>query len=801
MWLEPSPAETPESLRAAVGGHPLVAEILARRGLTDPAAALGFLDPERYTPAPPSALPDLELAARALYDAVLRRRRILVWGDFDVDGQTATALLVSMLRDLGADVTYYVPQRLTESHGIKAGSLDRLLGAQHVDVLLTCDTGIAEHEAIAHAKACGLTVLVTDHHDLPPTLPAADALVNPKRLPVGHSLRDLPGVGVAFKLAQQVHDLAGISQVSGVEPLRSAPVGLGGGTVGRLQPADPKGGLRTASTPIHPIDLVALGIVADVARQAGDTRYLLQLGLDRLRRPQRLGLQVLMQFAKLDPANLSAEHIGFALGPRLNSIGRLGDATLAVELLTTTDLTRARIIASQIEGLNNQRRNLTEQVYAAAQEQIAKDPSLLDGAALVLSSPHWHAGVIGPVASRLAEKYTRPTVLLVTSEEGLARGSARSAPGVDISAALHSIRDRLTGFGGHPGAAGLWLRADDISIFRRALSRAVDAIRDRAAAPVGTSIDAFVSLHELTLELAQQIERLAPFGEGNPPVTLAVRDVTIADARTFGRRGEHRQVTIEDGPGAARQIVWWRGADEDLPEGRLDVVLTIKGTDYRGAQALSIEWIDARVIEAAPIEVAAPSIETIDWRRITDVANRVQTLAAHGDVMVWADGDLPSNVSARRRTDLEPARALVIWRAPVGPKELEAALMQVSPKTVCLCDEDGTDDRLDTFVKRLAGLLKHDLNRREGRVDVPRLAAAAGQRPATVRKGIEWLAAKGQIAIVEGDGDELRIGAGEGAPDANAEEIGLQLAALLAETAAYRAYYRRADARKLIVRE
>ncbi|MGH2593801.1 MAG: single-stranded-DNA-specific exonuclease RecJ [Anaerolineae bacterium] len=781
MWLEPSPAETPESLRAAVGGHPLVAELLARRGLTDPVTALGFLDPERYTPAPPPALPDLELAARALYDAVLRRRRILVWGDFDVDGQTATALLVSMLRDLGAHVAYYVPQRLTESHGIRVGSLDRLLGAQHVDVLLTCDTGIAEHEAIAHAKARGLTVLVTDHHDLPPTLPAADALVNPKRLPAGHSLRDLPGVGVAFKLAQQVQYLAG--DVRGDSSHRPSASG--------------DASYKATSY----IDLVALGIVADVARQAGDTRYLLQLGLDRLRRPQRLGLQVLMQFAKLDPANLSAEHIGFALGPRLNAIGRLGDAALAVELLTTTDLTRARIIASQIEGLNNQRRNLTEQVYAAAQEQIARDPSLLDGAALVLSSPHWHPGVIGPVASRLAEKYIRPTVLLVTSEQGLARGSARSAPGVDISAALHSIRDRLTGFGGHPGAAGLSLRADDISIFRRALSRAVDAIRDRAAAPAGTSIDAFVSLDELTLELAQQIERLAPFGEGNPPVTLAVRDVTIADARTFGRRGEHRQVTIEDGQGVARQIVWWRGADEDLPEGRLDLALTIKGTDYRGAQALSIEWIAARVIEAAPIEVAAPSIETIDWRRITDVANRVQALAAHGDVMVWADGDLPSNVPARRRTELAPAGALVIWRAPVGPKELEAALMQVSPKTVCLCDEDGIDDRLDAFTKRLAGLLKHDLNRREGRVDVSRLAVAAGQRPATVRKGIEWLAAKGQIAIVEGDGDELRIGAGEGAPDANAEEIGLQLAALLAETAAYRAYYRRADAQKLIVRE
>lgn len=765
MWLEPSPVETPESLRAAVGGHPLVAEILARRGLSDPAAALGFLDPDRYAPAPPSELPDLDLAARTLYDALLRRRRILVWGDFDVDGQTATALLVSMLRDLGADVTYYVPQRLVESHGIKIASLDRLLDSQHIDVLLTCDTGIAEHEAIARAKARGLTVLVTDHHDLPDALPDADALVNPKRLPEGHSLRDLPGVGVAFKLAQQLCHLAGIGDRSHL------PV----------------------------IDLVALGIVADVARQVADTRYLLQRGLDRLRQSQRLGLRVLMQFAKVEPANLTAEHIGFALGPRLNAIGRLGDAALAVELLTTNDLTRARIIASQIETLNNQRRMLTEQVYAAAQGQIAKDSSLLDSAALVLSSPHWHAGVIGPVAARLAEKYARPAALLILSEDGVARGSARSVLGVDISAALASIRERLIGFGGHPGAAGLSLRADDISIFRSALSRAVDAIWDRTVAPVGTRIDAYVSLNELTLELAQQIDRLAPFGEGNPPVMLAVRNVMIADTRTFGRRGEHREVVVEDGQGASQKAVWWRGADEDVPGGRIDAAFTIKSTDYRGAQAVSIEWVDARVIEVVSVEVAPPAIEVVDWRHVPDVARRLDGIRDTRTI-VWADGDLPAGVPARRRYDLEPADRLVIWRAPIGPKELESALGRVSPKIVYLCNQDGADDRPEAFVRRLAGLLKHDLNRREGRVDVPRLAAASGQRPATVRKGIEWLAAKGRITIVDSKIDALQIEAGGVAQAEVEEEIRSHLEALLAETAAYRAYYRRADARELIAR-
>ena len=765
-WSEPVSIDVPTPLRTAVGGHPLVADILARRGLTDPAAALGFLDPARYTPASPAALPDLERAAHLLYDAVVRRRRILVWGDFDVDGQTATSLLVSTLRDLGADVTYYVPQRLVESHGIKLDALDHLLSSQHVDVLLTCDTGIAEHEAIAHARSRGLTALVTDHHDLPESLPEADALVNPKRLPAGHALRDLPGVGVAFKLAQQVYHLAGEDKDSSRLP--------------------------------QLLDLVALGIVADVARQVSDTRYLLQLGLEELRHPQRLGLQALMHMAKLDAANLTAEHISFAIGPRLNAVGRLGDATLAVELLTTADLTRARIIASQIEAVNNQRRVLTEQVYAAAQEQIAKNPSLLDETVVVLSSLHWHAGVIGPVASRLAEKYARPVVLLVASADGRARGSARAVPGVDISAALASVRDRLISFGGHPGAAGLVMNSDDAPIFRRELSRAVAAIWDRAAAPSGTSIDAFVPLNDLTLELAQQIERLGPFGEGNPPVTLAVRDVAIAGERAFGRRGEHREVTLEDRQGLSRRVIWWRGADEDVPQGRLDVAVTIKSTNYLGAQALSIEWVDARVIEAVRIEIAGPAIEVVDWRGVADAAKRVDGLVSANDVMVWADGKLPSVMAARRRHDLAPAKSLVIWRAPAGPKELESALAHVSPKTVYLCDAGDADDRLESFIKRLAGLLKHDLSRREGHVDVARLAAAAGQRTATVRAGIEWLAAKGQIAIAEGEGDAWRIAPGSNAASQDLEEIALQLAGLLAETAAYRAYYRRADAQQLV---
>ncbi len=770
MWREPTFIQTPDALRQAVGGHPLVAEILARRGILTPQAAGAFLDPARYAPAPPSALPDLSIAAQRLKEAIARGQRIGVWGDFDVDGQTATAVLVSALQELSADVVYYIPHRLTESHGIKQAALEAFL-AKGVQIVLTCDTGIAEHDAIAYANAQGASVLVTDHHDLPERLPPADALVNPRRLPPEHPLYDLPGVGVVYKLAQALYAPGGGEQASQCH-----------------------------------LDLVALGIVADVAEQKADTRYLLQCGLARLRRAERAGLQALFETANIDPARLSAEHIGFGVGPRLNALGRLGDANLAVELLTTRNTSRARILAAQLEGLNNQRKLLSEQIYAAAQDHIARDPSLLDASALVLAHPQWHGGVIGPVAGRLAEQYERPVILIVIGQDGIGRGSARSAPGCDIHAALKRADQHLIGYGGHPGAAGLSLQAELIPAFRRALSRAVDAVWDRTAASEGTQIDAYVSLGDLSLDLAVELERLAPFGQGNPPIRLATRDLSVASHRAFGRNGEHREMTVQDGTGVTCKLVWWRGAEQELPGGRFDLAFSIKSTDYLGRPALTIEWSEARLLEAPVIEKAAPKREVVDWRRELDLRARVMALAAQGDVQVWVEGQAAAQLPGQRRHELAAASTLVVWNAPPGPAELQAALARVSPQRIVVCAVPENDDALEPFVRRLAGLLKYDLAQRQGQVHLPALAAAAGQRLATVRKGIEWLAARGQITIEAWEGDSMRVTATSNQQpeirnqksEISDTELESDLRTLLAETAAYRAYFRRADAMHIV---
>lgn len=778
MWLEPSPVLVSDALRSAVGGHPLVAEFLMRRGLASPKDALAFLDPDRYTPSSPEALPDIAFAAQRLRDAIKRGERIAVWGDFDVDGQTATALLVSGLRDAGADVVYYIPDRLTESHGIRIEPLTRLL-AQGVQVLLTCDTGIAAHEAINYARSHSVSVIVTDHHELPAELPHADALVNPMRLPPGHPLRELPGVGVAFKLIQQ---------------LGLPPAAAGGTGEGSLSPVTLA---ETEQTPY--LDLVALGIVADVAEQTGDTRYLLQRGLEQLRRPHRIGLRAMFETARIDPTRLSAEHIGFGLGPRLNALGRLGDANIAVELFTTNDWGRARILAAQLEGLNHQRRLIGEQIYAAAQEQIARDPSLLDASVLMLENPHWHGGVIGPVAGRLAEQYARPVALIVTPPGQAGRGSVRSVPGCDINLALSRVSQYLISFGGHPGAAGLSISPENIPAFRRALSHAVDAVWERPAVRVGTRVDAYIGLDELSIELAQELERLAPFGPGNPAIHLACRHLTLAGHRTFGRNGEHREMTVQDESGATRKLTWWRGAEQELPEGSFDLACALKSTDYAGRPSLEIEWIDARLVKAPVIQVAAsePQLDVLDWRNVADASRRVAALAKRGDVQVWAEGSTVEGVSGHGRHALGQAFTLVVWTAPPGPRELDAVLAEVSPRVVALCGVSILEDSIEPFLRRLAGLLKHDLRQRQGQVFLPGLAAACGQRLATVRQGIEWLAARGQISIQTWNGDDLTIVTGAGEKQ-GVSELETTLHVLLSETAAYRAYFRRVDPRQLV---
>jgi single-stranded-DNA-specific exonuclease len=788
------PAVEPSAeLLDAVGGHPLVARLLAQRGHTDPAQARAFLDPTAYTPAPPATLVGVEHAAAVLHQALTARKRILVWGDFDVDGQTSTALLVAALRQLAGDelITFHVPNRFRESHGIRLDKLQEKLAdlLQRPELILTCDTGITDGEAIGYAKDQGLMVVVTDHHDLPAELqmltPAvdplwgmaaqdvgsssvrrADAVINPKFLPPGDPLRTLPGVGVAYKLVQQLFALCG-----------------------------------HAGEEAELLDLVALGIVADVAEQVHDARYLLQRGLAQLRVTRRTGLLALMEVARVTPAAVDAEAIGFQLGPRMNALGRLDDATVSVELLTTRDPIRAGQLAARMERLNQQRRLLTSQITAVALEMLDRNPSLLDFNGLVLAHPAWHAGIVGIVASRLAEQYHKPTVLLLTPPGEPARGSARSVPGVDIGAAIAACGHLLLSHGGHPGAAGLSLLPENMDRFRRELDRQIQ-LHQSSEAPPSLVVDATLPWESVDLHLADELRRLAPFGNGNPAPQFMTPNLVVAEDRRLGRDGEHRRLVLRNDQGAALPVLWFKSADAALPLGPLDLVYSVDINDFRGERTLQLTYVASRPAQDETVQVAAvAALRAYDLRHATALDG-----VPSPEKAVWyAEGIRvdttahPVAYAPRGQIDARRKGApLVIYSAPPSPALLRWLYETVRPAEIYLLGRFTADDTLDAVVRQVAGMCKYALQR-DGVLRIDRMAARLGATEGVIRHSLLWLESRGQIRMIDWQaGDVVQIARSAGTlPSDDATLIQAQLEELLAEVRAYRRYFMRAPVSEL----
>ncbi len=752
-WIEPLP---PPHSDFQIDLHPLVAETLIRRGFTSPQAARAFLDPRAYNPAPPADLPGMAAAADRVEAAIRDRQPICVWGDFDVDGQTSTTILHSALLALGADVVYHIPVGARESHGVNLPVLAEVIdrGAR---LVLTCDTGSGAVEAAEYARTRGVDMVISDHHDLPETLPQAAALTNPKLLPDGHPLATLSGAGVAYKLAEAL--------------LSRFPAA-------RISPDDL-------------LDLAALGLVADLALLTGESRYLVQRGLEALRHPTRLGLQIMLELAELNPARLTEEHIGFTLGPRLNALGRLGDANPAVELFTTSDPGRARLIATQLEGLNAQRQLLTSQVTEAAEAQLRADPSLLAMPVLVLGASAWPGGVVGIAASRLVERYRRPVLLLSTPPDGPAHGSARSVEGVNITAAIAAQKDLLLGFGGHPMAAGLSLAAENLPEFRRRLAGTVEKMSGEVEAEAALQIDAWLDLAQADLNLAEALEQLAPFGPGNEKLVMACRGLTLKSVQEIGRTREHLRLAVSDASGNGRDILWWGGAGEDRPEGKFDLAFTVRASDWRGVRQAQLEFVDFRQQDEKPVEVAPRRLDVVDYRGIRDPQAALRSLPA--GTLVWAEGEDKKAVAGADRNALKETRRLAIWTAPASTELLRSALERTRPEKLFLFGLPAASDDPKAFLERLTGLAKYALARRGGRTNLAELAAAAAQREVAIRLGLEWLSAKGQLTF-EIEGDDLRLASGDQAANPYAlADLESGIKTVLAEAHAYRDHFARAN--------
>lgn len=760
-WLDPHPIEIPASF-STLGLPPLIAQTLLRRGISSPVEAEAFLHPDAI---PPTPFPNIEPAVERIQLAVRNKDMICVWGDFDVDGQTSTALLVQTLQSLGANVVYYIPIRGKESHGVHIETLKPIIdnGAK---LIVTCDTGITAHEAVDYANSRGVDVIVTDHHDLGETLPNAVAIINPKLLPKDHLLANLAGVGVAYKLAEALLD-------------------------------------TRHPTPDTLLDLVALGLIADVALLKGETRSLAQKGIQKLRETKRLGLKVIAELSGTNLEMLTEETIGFTFAPRLNALGRLSDANPAVELLITNNPARARVLAAQIEGLNAQRRLLTSHVYEAAEAQLRANPDLLTEPAIVLSHPNWPGGVVGIVANKLVDRYHKPAILLNESEDGILRGSARSIEGLHITEAIATQKDILRGFGGHPMAAGMSFDADKLTEFRRGLGKAIEKQLGEVVLEEPTlQIDAWLALNGLDHGLADALEMLAPFGAGNPQLTLATRGVKMKSVTTIGKTREHLRLNIEDESGNTQSILWWNGAGEELPEEgtRFDIAYSLRASSYRGQKQLSLQFKEFRVTEEKVVEIREAKAEIRDWRLQPSTFNSStgSEQRLQPSTLIWAEGSDKSK--GKSRFELQQADELAIYTTPPSPIELRRALEIVKPKTIYVLAVAPAAEKPEDYLNRLAGLCKYAINQRGGKATVRELAAAMASRENAVQIGLEWLAAGGHLSMSMED-DQVTLSAEDNSTSHKnpylQAELFTALKGILNETSAYRKFFAAADVKIL----
>lgn len=769
IWLEPNPDHLDSQLPDL---NPIVTDRIARLGLTTEKQAIAFLDSAHYHPSPAAELPGLINVADRVEIAIRKSEMICVWGDFDVDGQTSTTILVTTLQDLGASVTFHIPVRGPESHGIGIPRLSEII-KQGIKLILTCDTGITSNEAIEYANSKSVDVVVTDHHDLPTELPSAVAITNPKFLNSDHPLSTLAGAGVAYKLAEELYARFGHEK-----------------------------------TVEKHLDLAALGLVADLAILKGDTRFLVQRGLESLRNTQRLGLQVLMETAELNPDHLTEEHIGFVIGPRLNALGRLADANVAVELFTTSDPSRARVIVSILEGLNAQRQLLSNQVYSAAEIQIKTDASILQDPIIILAHPTWPAGIIGITASRLVERYNRPVIMLSTPPGEPARGSARSIEGINLTAAIAAHKELLLGFGGHPMAAGLSLDPDNIPEFRRKLSKTITSMLPGIDQVNTIQIDGTYDLDELNLDLADIIEKLAPFGPGNPKLVLTTNHLKIINSTRIGRHQDHIKFLVEDEAGNQQTVLWWNIGEVELPEGMFDLAYNLRASDWKGLRQVQMEFIDYRPSVVDQTSPNKSEIEIVDYRNNNESHLTINHLPS--GTLLWIEGEdrsllIPEfrkknpTIKFVDRNEFIPGKYFAIWTPPASLKDLKLALDIVKPEQVILLKGSSLTTTPETFIGQLMGLIKYTLNHRKGSITYSALAAATAQSERSIRSALSWMIFQGDLSITLEKGNEITLIKGSSQKDPiQASKCWVDVKNLIAETSAYRIYFIRAEKKSLL---
>ncbi len=681
-------------LMERLGISKIMAQALVARGIVTEEEAKRFLRSDLADLHDPFLIEGMARAAERLEGAITSGEKIAIWGDYDADGVTATAVLVRALRNFGASPRYYLPSRLQEGYGLNADGI-RELATEGVKLLITVDCGIASAEEVALAQKLEMDVIVTDHHEPQAELPAAFAVINPKlgNYPFG----ELAGVGVAFKLCQAV----------------SSCLSSGGIT----EPREAKRWCQEF------LDLVALGTVADVVPLVDENRIIVKAGLALLSESQNPGLAALVGGAGLSDKPISSYHLGFILGPRLNAVGRLGDAQEAVELLLTDDPAQAQRMAKNLEEINRQRQAMCEELTNTVVETITEEKQEA-APVIVVGGDGWHPGIIGIVASRIAERYGRPTILLSwEGEEG--RGSARSLPGFDLFAALTLCKDLLVRYGGHRQAAGLTIQRDKLAQLRVALADVAAREEFQLQEPC-LELEGELTPSELTFQLLGELEQLGPHGEQNPEPLFLAPGLEILSWSWVGEGARHLRLGLGDHLGGSFRGIGFGMGDlaakmEKYLQGnqRIDLAYKPRLEEWRGTRSISMQMHSLRLhtgpskqaIKQPTIPISEQDGFTIlDAREVEAKGEYLAALLADGarPLLYCPSADVAQNILSQLEELLPKLKArflllsntaslqrlakgewsLAIWPLPLWTDELQRRIRFLEHLIFCLPPPD-----------------------------------------------------------------------------------------------------------------
>ncbi|MCK8825226.1 single-stranded-DNA-specific exonuclease RecJ [Fuchsiella alkaliacetigena] len=563
--------DSTQNLAANLGISSVFSQILVNRGLQTPKEVKHFLEVNLADLHSPFLLAGMEAAVIRIQAAVEAGERTVIYGDYDVDGIVSTALLIDYLGSLGLEVEAYIPNRLEEGYGLNKAAIEGL-AQSGIELLITVDCGISDYQELKLAKELGIEVIITDHHEVPERLPPAEAIINPKYVDCTYPFTELCGAGVALKLIQAL----AIEDSTAV----------------------------TMEVVQKYLDLVALATVADIVPLVDENRAIVKYGLEFLQTPRNLGIGALVEVTDLRDAEINTGHIGYILAPQLNAAGRIGNPELALQLLIADSKSEALQLATELKEFNEERQDIQAQILSEAEAMLAT-MDLESTEIIVLASRSWHSGVVGIVASKIVEKYYRPTVMIAI-EEGIAKGSARSIKGFNIYQAIKNSRHLLANYGGHEQAAGLSIEAAHIAQFRQEISQYTKKYLTAQELLPTLKLDAKVKLKDLSRELVAELERLAPFGLRNPRPKLMVQEVAVDSLRLVGKNNKHLKLVVKDRSGTKVDCIGFEKAYFKEPllkqQDSLDLACTLKINHWQGRSQLQLNLLDLHFRQLSTVD-------------------------------------------------------------------------------------------------------------------------------------------------------------------------------------------------------